>query len=725
MSSKAKQPNSYRGRYSEPLPTVNLVEDEEDFPEFEAFESDDATPRGFAPSGEPLSVKKVDMLQQKNMREHFTSEYDIDQLVVRRGQEFMMQVTFDRPLVDGDDFQVEFLIGVNPTASKGSMVLVTFGNRNGGPWKGRILEHQGEYVLLGITPTPKAIVGRFRTYVAVVDGAGMKRTKRDISTDVYVLFNAWCPEDAVYVDNNAERLEYVLNEHGVIYQGSLDSLVNRSWVYGQFQLGILDACILILDKSKMAIHDRGDVIKVVRKGSAMINAQDDSGVLVGNWSDDYSMGHSPTSWTGSINILMKYYNTGVSVSFAQCWVFAGVFNTFLRALGIPSRVITNFSSAHDNTGNLKTDLIFREDGTKDEAHTRDSIWNYHCWNEAWLTRQDLPAGFGGWQVVDSTPQETSDGHYRCGPASVKAIKEGVLCHQYDAGFVFAEVNSDIVFHKRDRYGTLTPFRLETSLVGLAIYTKALNGSGHVDITENYKYPEGSTEDNATMATAEQYGSQRNHSSIPDNPLTVSVYAEQVLLGQDVSLQVNFTNRENTARTIKAHLAGSIVFYTGVEASRFKELDFTVTVPANQTITEVIPISGQEYAPHLGSQVSMTFIVTGKSGEDSVTGIKLLNLQTPTLIVKLSGRSRVGNMMNVNIFFTNPFSFALVNVHLAMEGPGLISFRTRYYSIIEPGGSLNWMEVFRPRRAGNRTLVAVLDCNNLRQVMGVAYVKISG
>ena len=35
--------------------------------------------------------------------------------------------------------------------------------------------------------------------------------------------------------------------------------------------------------------------------------------------------------------------------------------------------------------------------------------NYHCWNEAWMTRPDLPVGFGGWQVVDSTPQENSDG----------------------------------------------------------------------------------------------------------------------------------------------------------------------------------------------------------------------------------------------------------------------------------------------------------------------------
>jgi transglutaminase 1 len=41
----------------------------------------------------------------------------------------------------------------------------------------------------------------------------------------------------------------------------------------------------------------------------------------------------------------------------------------------------------------------------------DSIWNFHVWNEVWMTRPDLPAGYGGWQVIDSTPQEASDSEY--------------------------------------------------------------------------------------------------------------------------------------------------------------------------------------------------------------------------------------------------------------------------------------------------------------------------
>ena len=61
------------------------------------------------------------------------------------------------------------------------------------------------------------------------------------------------------------------------------------------------------------------------------------------------------------------------------------------------------------------------------------------WNDAWMARPDLPYGFGGWQAVDSTPQEESESVYCCGPASLKAIKMGHVLN-YDVNFLIAEVS---------------------------------------------------------------------------------------------------------------------------------------------------------------------------------------------------------------------------------------------------------------------------------------------
>ncbi|CAJ1081527.1 coagulation factor XIII A chain-like [Xyrichtys novacula] len=723
MSDPARESNSHRGRYTEPVPTSNLVNDGEDFPEFEPFEEEGAEPRSYAPMAGSLAVMGVDMCQEINKPNHYTTAYDNPNLVIRRGQEFLMRITFNRPLGQGDDFQVEFLIGSNPSPSKGTLVAVTFGSRHAGLWAGRILELQGQSVIVGITPTPNAVVGKFRTYVAVVTSNGLLRTRRDARTDLYLLYNAWCPEDAVFVPDESERREYILNDAGVIFQGAVGAVSHRSWMYGQFERGILDACIYILDSSRMPIYNRGNVIQLVRKGSAMLNSQDDNGVLVGNWSDDYSMGRPPTAWTGSVQILLQYANTGVPVCFAQCWVFAGVFNTFLRCLGVPSRVITNFSSAHDNTGNLKTDLIFKTDGTPDRRHTRDSIWNYHCWNEVFITRHDLPPGLSGWQVVDATPQETSDGHYRCGPSSVTAIKEGLLCHPFDSGFVFAEVNSDVVFHKRDRYGTLSPYRVDKTHIGQAVYTKAVGSYAPNDITYTYKYPEGSAEDARTMTRAEEYGCERDHSELDDPQLTVSISSEPVQLSQDVNLTVEFHNQSDEPRTIKAHLAGSVVFYTGVTANHFKDHDFTVVVPARQTERVALKVTAEEYLPHLGSQLCLNFVVTAQADEQSLTAIKVIELLTTTLGMTVSGQPQVQQEMFVTISFTNPYNFALLNAYLAMEGPGLVSYRTRHYSVIEPRASISWKESFIPRLDGPRRLVAVMVCDNLRQVWGEVDVEI--
>ncbi|XP_074390508.1 protein-glutamine gamma-glutamyltransferase K-like [Zonotrichia albicollis] len=55
-----------------------------------------------------------------------------------------------------------------------------------------------------------------------------------------------------------------------------------------------------------------------------VNSLDDSGVLVGNWSGDYSQGTNPSAWAGSVGILRSFHGSGAPVRYGQCWVFAGV-----------------------------------------------------------------------------------------------------------------------------------------------------------------------------------------------------------------------------------------------------------------------------------------------------------------------------------------------------------------------------------------------------------------
>lgn len=45
----------------------------------------------------------------------------------------------------------------------------------------------------------------------------------------------------------------------------------------------------------------------------------------------------------------------------------------MRCLGIPSRVVTNYNSAHDTNGNLVIDRYLSETG-QEERRSRDMIW---------------------------------------------------------------------------------------------------------------------------------------------------------------------------------------------------------------------------------------------------------------------------------------------------------------------------------------------------------------
>lgn len=89
-----------------------------------------------------------------------------------------------------------------------------------------------------------------------------------------------------------------------------------------------------------------------------------------------------------------------------------IFGTVCRALGIPCRSVTNYMSAHDTNASLTIDTYIDLAGEKLGSHpgsyTNDSCWNFHVWNDVWMDRPDLVKGYGGWQSIDGTPQETSD-----------------------------------------------------------------------------------------------------------------------------------------------------------------------------------------------------------------------------------------------------------------------------------------------------------------------------
>uniref|UniRef100_A0A8C9ZUB1 Protein-glutamine gamma-glutamyltransferase 2 n=1 Tax=Sander lucioperca TaxID=283035 RepID=A0A8C9ZUB1_SANLU len=441
-----------------------------------------------------LKNRIVDLHPQTNNANHHTREISLTRLIVRRGQPFKLTLNLRQPFnASIQPLHISAATGKRPTEKQGTLSF--FGVPD-------VLDKGSSTVtgnlILTITPPADTPIGEYTMTVK-------HRDQEMVLAKPVVLFNPWCPDDWVYLKDENEINEYVMNEQGIIYRGSSTYIGSCNWDFGQFEDNMVDICLRMLDLNPKYMKDPGDDVSarcnpiyVSRVVSAMINSVDDSGVLEGNWSGSYPNGVSPSHWTGSYAILKRWFDTGsYPVKYGQCWVYAGVMCSVMRLLGFPCRVVTNFESAHDNDRNLTIDVYHADYGVR-ETPSPDSIWNFHVWVEAWMRRPDLAKDgkYDGWQVLDPTPQEKSQGVYCCGPAPVVAILNGETDLKYDTPFVFAEVNADFcvcVSCQVKADGSKVNIFSDTARVGQNISTKSVGSNKRMNITDSYKYREGASQ----------------------------------------------------------------------------------------------------------------------------------------------------------------------------------------------------------------------------------------
>ncbi|KAF7692420.1 hypothetical protein HF521_010030 [Silurus meridionalis] len=677
-----------------------------------------------------LVVRSMDLLSSKtgpNRKEHHTEQYHSDELIIRRGQNFQIMLDLSRPFnINMDKLHLELKTGLLPLVSKGTHIIIPVVEElQDRCWEAKIVEQNANRIKLLINSPPNAVIGKYEITVKTQSTGSESVKTHDSEKDIYILFNPWCEGDTVYMDDDAEKKEYVLNDTGKIYYGTEMQIGARTWNFGQFQEGVLEACLYVLEKSDAPSSGRGDPVNVVRVISAMINAPDDCGVLEGNWSGNYEGGTPPTAWSGSVDILKKYHkDEGTPVKYGQCWVFSGVTTTVLRCLGIPTRSVTNFQSAHDTDVSLTTDVFFDENMEPINKLNRDSVWNFHVWNDCWMARLDLPPGMGGWQAVDSTPQETSQGTFRCGPASIAAIRTGQVYLRHDTPFVFAEVNSDKIYWQRNVDNTFSQIHIEKNAVGHCISTKAVGSDNRSDITHLYKHPEGSEEERIAVETACRYGTKPDIYAVAaanDVCMEVHVEGEGPRMGFDAHLKIVLKNQSEHPRRTTLHSQVAVMYYTGVLKSTVKSEKIPVQLSPNEekVVDWVLPYN--LYQDQLVDQAALMLTLSGRVNETKqvLASQTSFRLRTPDIHIEPLGETHVGKEASAKLTFTNPLPCTLRNVVLRVEGLGLRNLHPIKVGDVSKHATVTVTENFIPTLAGTRKLVASLDCKQLSQVHGVA------
>nr|XP_033789683.1 protein-glutamine gamma-glutamyltransferase 4 [Geotrypetes seraphini] len=679
-----------------------------------------------------LEVAEVDFLKQENAPLHHTTGYAHTSLIVRRGQEFIIKLNLSRELKDNETLTLQFGLGEKPSQANESLVEIDV---KSGPdsnrWKAVIYKKSGNECFVKVNSPADAIVGIY--YLSVIMQDNKCHTPKNNA--FYVLFNPWCADDTVFMPDESEKQEYVLNDTGYIYVGSENHISGRPWNYGQFEENVLDSCMFLLDKKKLKASARRDPVVVSRAMSAMVNANDDAGVLTGNWSGKYVNGTSPLSWTGSAAILQKYYKTQKPVNYGQCWVFSGVLTAVMRCLGIPARSITNFASAHDTEGNLKVDIYMNEKGEQLYDRTSDSVWNFHVWNDVWMKRQDLPSGFDGWQAIDATPQEPSEDIFQCGPSPLKAIKTGEVYLLHDSKFIFAEVNADRIYwlvKTVDGRENKVQVKEEKLCIGKCISTKAVGMNTREDITCQYKFEEGSPEERKAMALACSYiqphGCVSNPTPSPfvSSPaIKVEILGDKTLLpGNPIALNIVINNSSTQVQTVNLIANCKIVTYTGKTEASLASITRTIEVGGQQATAVPLNIPADVYMKTVTSvedelQFRAHAISETKGTEEKFSETFVIAFEYPSIKVEMPETAKLNKDFICAFTFKNTLKIPMENCKLHVEGLGLFKMATFDQGNLEPGKIFRSKIICAPTKTGEKKIVAKL---NSKQAKGMSVEK---
>ncbi|XP_018576115.1 hemocyte protein-glutamine gamma-glutamyltransferase-like [Anoplophora glabripennis] len=674
---------------------------------------------------EPINIELVDYYGQQIAPRHFTDNYDLvqtnkDTAIYRRGYNFYLAIRFDRDfIVDKDVLRIEFKFGPKPKKDITRIPLILRPQQrlpdDPNQWGIALDRVDPNYVVVEIHIAANAPVGIWSCSLRTnIKGFPKEFRNFQVPNDFYIIFNPWNREDGVYLENENDRNEYIFSDVGKIWLGTSWYPQGRNWIFGQFDDIALRTAVFLLDKSKLEPENRGDPVLVSRAISAIINSDDDNGLLVANWNGDFSDGTPPYAWTGSKPILEQYYNSGgAPVRYGQCWVFSAVTVTICRALGIPCRSSTVYVSGQGSKNITKNYDAFGN--LIEDNQSNETLWSFHAWNEVWLARPKIPKRFSGWQIIDATPLRRSDGIMRCGPASVEAVKQGFTDYQYDTDFVFQILNADISRIVVDEDSELGEYQLPKNgyQSGKKVVTKAVGSDDIWDVTPIYKALE-------EVNIAES------------NELSFELITDKVPLGETLNVTMRVTNNTNSTKNIWTALAGRSVYYTGKQVSIIDRRDDNFSIKQGETrALPPLSIPASKYIPALVDHGFIKLYAFGMVKNGDKNGQRWAEEEdfvfTQPLATMSAGKLyyKIGDTIDVRFSFRNPVNVTLTNCVYMVEGPGDVPKSIRYKDVPPLEEVSIPISFTTGRRTGVRRIIVNFTSQPLVQVTGSLAVNIVG
>ncbi|XP_063816592.1 protein 4.2-like [Pseudophryne corroboree] len=682
------------------------------------------------------NVVKYDLQVPLNNKEHRTINLSQDaRLFLRRGQEFTITLTFQDQTLSQEELCKLTIItktGPNPlkrNGTKNCFPISSLGDRK--TWSARVVDNVQGLWKVSITSPANAIIGCYSLSLKIPNAL-----EKDLG-EFMLLFNSWCKDDPVYMYNDAQRQEYVLNEEGIIYLGTESCAQPQPWHFGQFEQEIPDICLKLLDMNPRYQEEpekhylrRNDPIYISQMIGDMIGRRDEEDRVAFMCEN----GRLSYTWISSVPTLNHWFQDENHLVYGHHWVFAAVLCTVLRCLGIPTRIVTNYNSAYDTDQTLQKDIYYNENGARIHRSRNDSIWHFHVWNECWMERRDLLKGYSGWQVLDATAQQKYNGAlYCCGPAPVRAIKEGRVDFNYDTKLIFSKVFTDRVVWVRNVNGYFSKAFSNARHVGDGISTKSVGSEVQNDITHDYKYPKGSTEEYEAVQRAKQL-MLKNHQMSENNPMFlspifVSIISQNAqLFGEDISVAVTVSNVCGEEKDLELVLSAQTAHDYGITQEQFwsEKFDFHLMAGEERSVSGRINHSLYKMKLLDNNLLRVTALLKEPKCQNGSLALAEQDVTVckPVLTIQMPKVSLQFQPIKAIVTLPNPLKETLEKCVIRVTGKGLLHKEKIYRCRdVLSEGNLHYPVTFTPTQVGSRRLVVQLQSDKLGVITGFQAIEV--
>ncbi|KAM5178565.1 protein 4.2 [Callospermophilus lateralis] len=673
-----------------------------------------------------LDIESCDFQAAKNNKEHHTSAISSRHLIVRRGQPFTISLHFRTPvhrfLPTLKKVALIAQTGQQPSKTNRTQVTLPISTMGDQKWSAAVEERDAHFWAISVTTSADAVIGHYSLLLQVLG------EKEHLLGQFTVLFNPWSREDDVFLPNEAQRSEYVLNQNGLIYLGTADCIQEEPWDFGQFEKDVMDISLGLLGMDKH-MEKRSQPVHVAHVLGTLLQTLKQRSVLPIPQAQTAQEEALLNKRRGSVPILRQWLTgQGRPVYESQAWVLAAVACTVLRCLGIPARVVTTYASAQGTHGDLLVDEYYNEEGIQNGEGQRGRIWIFQTSTECWMTRPDFRyPHYAGWQILYPYVPNKGEGLGSCDLVPVKAVKDGILELTPAVSELFAAVNASCVVWKCCEDGKLELTNSNTKYVGNNISTKVVGSDRCEDITQNYKYPAGSLQEKEVMERVQEKRMKqwkpngiRSPSDKWADPLYLFLEAPSSFpLRGDAQLSVILFNPSDQEKEVQLVIGVQAVYYNGVFAAKLwrKKQFLTLSANLDMRITISLSFSHFERNPPENSFLRLTVMATHSESGLSCFAQEDVAICRPCLVIQMPETAKQYQPLTALISIHNSLDSPMMNCMISIFGRGLIHKERRYgLGSVWPGNTLSTQFKFTPTQLGFQRLTVEMDCNMFQNLI---------